>query len=32
LKGLFELKFNFDYEGSKVIYIGENNWDDGFFE
>ncbi len=32
LKGLFELKFNFDYEGSKVIYIGESNWDDGFFE
>lgn len=34
LKDLFELKFTFDYEGSKVIYIGENDWEDscGFFE
>ena len=34
LKGLFELQFAFDYEGSKVIYMGENDWskDNGFFE
>ena len=34
LKGLFELKFAFDHEGSKVVYIGENDWGDeyGFFE
>ena len=34
LKSLFELKFTFDYEGSKVIYIGEDDWggENGFFE
>jgi D-glycero-alpha-D-manno-heptose-7-phosphate kinase len=34
LKELFELKFTFDYEGSKVIYTGENDWgnEHGFFE
>lgn len=34
LKGLFELTFTFDYEGSKVIYIGENGGEGehGFFE
>ena len=34
LKDLFELKFSFDYEGSKVIYFGENDWGNeyGFFE
>jgi len=34
LKGLFELKFSFDREGSKVIYVGENDGGDenGFFE
>lgn len=34
LRNLFELKFTFDYEGSKVIYIGENEEENeyGFFE
>lgn len=34
LDGLFELKFSFEYEGSKVIYIGEDDGDGetGFFE
>lgn len=34
LKGLYELKFAFDYEGSKIIYIGEDYFGDtyGFFE
>lgn len=34
LKKLFELKFTFDYEGSKVVYIGEDDWggESGFFE
>jgi len=34
LKGLHELEFKFDYEGSKVIYIGENDLGGahGFFE
>lgn len=34
LKELFELKFSFDYEGSKVIYIGEDvgGGKSGFFE
>lgn len=34
LKDLFELKFGFDYEGSKVIYIGDDDWggESGFFE
>lgn len=34
LRGLFELKFTFDMEGSKIIYIGEedNGGKYGFFE
>ncbi len=34
LKGLYELQFSFDQEGSKVIYIGENDCggEHGFFE
>jgi len=34
LKGLYELNFNFDNEGSKVIYFGKNGGKDenGFFE
>lgn len=34
LRNLFELKFTFDYEGSKVIYICENERENeyGFFE
>ena len=34
LRNLFELKFTFDCEGSKVIYIGENEKENeyGFFE
>ena len=30
---LFELKFSFDWQGSKIIYVGEKNWEEyGFFE
>lgn len=34
LRNLFELKFTFDHEGSKVIYAGENDKENGygFFE
>ncbi|MFC2162572.1 GHMP kinase [Candidatus Altiarchaeota archaeon] len=34
LKGLYELKFSFDWAGSKIIYVGDKNWGDenGFFE
>jgi D-glycero-alpha-D-manno-heptose-7-phosphate kinase len=34
LSGLFELKFSFDTEGSKIIYFGEedNGGEHGFFE
>ncbi len=30
---LYELKFSFDRQGSKIIYVGEKDWDEyGFFE
>ena len=30
---LFELKFSFDWQGSKIIYVGDKNWEEyGFFE
>ncbi len=34
MRGLFELKFALDHEGSKIIYIGENDCggEHGFFE
>ncbi len=34
LKDLFELEFKFDWQGSKILYVGEKDWGDnhGFFE
>ena len=30
---LYELKFSFDQQGSKIIYVGDKDWDEyGFFE
>ena len=30
---LFELKFSFDWQGSKIIYVGDKDWEEyGFFE
>lgn len=30
---LYELKFSFDQQGSKIIYVGEKDWEEyGFFE